>query len=252
MKLPQITGHSGCEGTARDSLASIDCAEALGADAVEVDVRCGTSGIVRISHDRLTNLAAEEKPTLEDVFRRLETTGLRLNCDIKEPFAIPEVLRMAGCFGFDRTRLILSGSVSAELMVLEPEIGEKSSVYLNIEEALKFLRMRDLQECGQEARFEELISRAQSFIPNVLTEAEADSLLRMIAPLNIWGINLPHRILTPELAKNFHKKGIRLSAWTVNEPDDLERCIALGVDNITTLAVKTAITHRQAYAHELN
>ena len=133
MKLPQITGHSGCEGTPRDSLASIDRAEALGADAVEVDVRCGIDGILRISHDRLANPDAGEKPTLAEVFQRLETTSLRLNCDIKEPFAIPETLKMARRFGFDRSRLILSGSVSAELLVLEPEVGEKASVYLNIE-----------------------------------------------------------------------------------------------------------------------
>ena len=45
MKMPQITGHSGCEGTPRDSMASIERAAALGADAVEVDVRRGSNGI---------------------------------------------------------------------------------------------------------------------------------------------------------------------------------------------------------------
>lgn len=247
MKLPQITGHSGCEGTPRDSMASIDRAEALNADAVEVDIRCGADGILRLSHDWLPESEYREKPTLEAVFRRLAQTNLRLNCDIKEPFAIPETLKLAQRFGFDRSRLILSGSVSAELLALEPVIGERASVYLNIEEAMKFLYMRELQRRGQEGCFAELMEHAQAFMPDMLADDGVEPLLRMIAPLPVWGLNLPHELLTPALALKFREKNIRLSVWTVNEPADLERCLALGADNITTLAVGAAAACRQAY-----
>ena len=39
MRIPMITAHSGCEGTARDSLDSVECAIRLGADVVEMDIR---------------------------------------------------------------------------------------------------------------------------------------------------------------------------------------------------------------------
>ena len=248
MKMPQITGHSGCEGTPRDSMASIERAAALGADAVEVDVRRGSDGILRISHDRLKEPDLQEKPTLEAVFQRVASTDLRINCDIKEPFAIPGTLELAGKFGFDRSRLILSGAVSPESLMLEPTLAEKASIYLNIEEVLEYLAAGKLTESGRGGQFPELLAAPQAMLPRLLTDDVLTPLLGMIASLPIWGLNLPHGILTEESARRFRQAGVRLSVWTVNEPEDLARCLALDVDNITTLAVQTALSCRSRTA----
>ena len=62
---PMITAHSGCEGTARDSMESVELALALGADAIEMDIRRAPDGLLYISHDRQTGSEIESKHTLE-------------------------------------------------------------------------------------------------------------------------------------------------------------------------------------------
>lgn len=43
---------------------------------------------------------------------------------------------------------------------------------------------------------------------------------------------IPHSITTKPYVKFFHKKGVRVDLWTVNQPKHIERAIDLGVDGI--------------------
>ncbi|MCI8443217.1 MAG: glycerophosphodiester phosphodiesterase [Provencibacterium sp.] len=248
LKLPLITAHSGCEHTPRDSMDSIDCAIALGADAIEMDIRRAEHGLLYISHDRQQGSAVNEKETLESVFRRIQHTALRFNCDIKEPSALYGTLEMAKRFHFGPDRLILTGSVSPEMLALEPEIMEQASVYLNIEQALKFLYMGKLSAEKNEAQFPELMNNANAFTLGMLKEQNCvASLIRLIKSLHVHALNMYHIVLTEDLAKAFQSQGIACSVWTVNEADDQERCLRLGVDNITTVAVRSALERREQY-----
>ena len=43
---------------------------------------------------------------------------------------------------------------------------------------------------------------------------------------------IPYAIVTKPYIKFFHKKGVRVDVWTVNDMDDIERALDLGVDSI--------------------
>jgi glycerophosphoryl diester phosphodiesterase len=43
-----------------------------------------------------------------------------------------------------------------------------------------------------------------------------------------------YKLVTPELVKKAHKRGIRVIPWTVNEPEDMQRLIEMGVDGLIT------------------
>ncbi len=43
---------------------------------------------------------------------------------------------------------------------------------------------------------------------------------------------IPYAIITKPYIKFFHKKGVRADVWTVNDVDDIERALDLGVDSI--------------------
>jgi glycerophosphoryl diester phosphodiesterase len=43
---------------------------------------------------------------------------------------------------------------------------------------------------------------------------------------------IPYAIITKPYIKFFHKKGVRADVWTVNDMDDIERALDLGVDSI--------------------
>ncbi|HLU25030.1 MAG TPA: glycerophosphodiester phosphodiesterase [Longimicrobiales bacterium] len=42
------------------------------------------------------------------------------------------------------------------------------------------------------------------------------------------------RVVTPKLIRDFHRHGIAVQVWTVNEPEDMERLLDWGVDGIVT------------------
>jgi len=248
MKFPLITAHSGCEQTLRDSMESVERAIALGADAVEMDIRRAADGTLYVSHDRRYGEAVREKATLETVVCRIQNTGLKINCDIKEPFAVCGTLDMAERFGLGPDKLILSGAVSPELLVMEPSITERTSVFLNIEEVLKFLYMGRLYAEQDEEHFALLMADAKPFVLEMLKEECCiAAMIRLMKVLNVHTLNMPHGILTAGLAKMLRAEGITCSVWTVNEETDLNRCLELGVSNITTLAVRTAMECRKAH-----
>ena len=47
-------------------------------------------------------------------------------------------------------------------------------------------------------------------------------------------LNAKFDVYTKEMIKAFHEKGIKLGAWTVDEPEDAERLIEYGIDYIYT------------------
>ena len=100
---PMITAHSGCEGTARDSMESVELALALGADAIEMDIRRAPDGLLYISHDRQTGSEIAKKHTLEAVFRRIADTPMKFNCDIKSLLPSPGCLKWEKGTAWGRT-----------------------------------------------------------------------------------------------------------------------------------------------------
>ena len=244
MGFPLITAHSGCEQTERDSMESVDRAVALGADAVEMDVR-QVDGVLVVSHNALTAAESRGKPSLEEVFLRLKGTGLRLNCDIKEPYALYAVLNMAARHGFGPQRLILTGSVSPEQIARAPFITKAAAVFLNVEELLKLLYIHRLRG-GEAARLPDLLCAPWPFLQGAAMDGEGmDSFLEMVKALGVSGINMPYKLLTPALAAALREEGIPFSLWTVNDPREMDRCIRLGAANITTLAVSAALERRR-------
>ena len=47
-------------------------------------------------------------------------------------------------------------------------------------------------------------------------------------------LDIHHRLLTPALSEACKREHIEINVWTVNTPEDAQRCIELGVDYITT------------------
>lgn len=248
MKKPLITAHSGCEQTLQDSMDSIERAIALGADVVEMDIRRAADGTVYISHDRQYGDAVREKVTLEDVFYRIQDTDLKINCDIKESFALCDTLDLAERFHFGSDRLILSGSVSPEQLAMEPAITECASVYLNTEEALKFLYMGRMCAEQDEEHFPQLMTNAKLFVMSMGEDEHwIASMLRLIKTLRVHTINMPYAALTTPMAQAFHAEGILCSVWTVDEVEHIDRCLEMGVHNITTRALQKALDRRRLY-----
>lgn len=244
MRMPYITAHSGCEGTPRDSLESIERAVQLGADIVEMDVRRGPDGVLRVSHNPLSGEKYEKKPPLEAVFLRLRDTELSLNCDMKEAAALYGALDMAASFGFDRERLILSGCTSPEQIARDPALTRRARLYVNVEEILKFLYFQRYQT-GFPAEFRALMADPWLALQSrPVPEAWLEEVVQFAKTFRVQGVNLPFRLLTDVFVEKMQKGAVPFSVWTVNEPEKIERCVRAGAENITTLEVRMALEER--------
>ena len=71
-------------------------------------------------------------------------------------------------------------------------------------------------------------------IKTVLLVENEDSLSKNLKTLGY----LPHTyspyypLVTPQMVKYLHKKGVKIVPWTVNEPTDMQKLIALNIDGL--------------------
>jgi glycerophosphoryl diester phosphodiesterase len=57
--------------------------------------------------------------------------------------------------------------------------------------------------------------------------------------LAVGCLQIPHRLVSKELLREAHKRGVMVHAWTVNDPAGIKRMLRLGVDGIVSDKIKT-------------
>lgn len=234
----RITAHSGCEGTDRDCLESIDRALDAGADAIEIDVRLSPSGELRVSHNELTEEEYKEKPLVKDAFARIQNTALMVNCDLKEQKALYPLLALAKEYGLNKDRLILTGCASPETLIRDPKLVEQAQVFLNFEEVVKYYYIARL---GTEAisQMEKFLDHSWDVIRAHQELLDADCiayLLGICKRLGAAGVNTNLQTVNPAFAAACQQADVPLSVWTVKIPEEQAKpMFDLNVWNITTI-----------------
>ncbi len=101
-----VTAHSGCEGTAPNSIEHIKSAIASGSEFIEIDVRKKDS-LLYLSHDLPEQ--PENCVKLAECFRLVAAAeNLYMNIDVKEYGLIPSILELSDAYRL-RSRIIFTG-----------------------------------------------------------------------------------------------------------------------------------------------
>lgn len=246
-----LTAHSGCEGTAMNSVSYIRAGIRACPDALEVDIRM-SDGLLVLDHGKeLRYLPQEEKEpegsrqeccygwatgevvpdrsfsradetnegiTLEECLRMLRDTKLCLNADLKEPHLEGAVLTLAEKESFDSGRIVFTGCLG-EAASLAARIGF-ARVYANPEEI--------------DAEFYHRLSA----LPTEEKRTYLEQLLRTIRGFGMRVINVNYRICDKALLEACRRNDLRLSLWTVDDPKEaehfLEPELRERIENITT------------------
>ncbi|WP_394551872.1 glycerophosphodiester phosphodiesterase family protein [Agromyces sp. MMS24-JH15] len=226
--VPRVLAHRGLATDApENTMPAFRAAVAAGARYLETDVHRSRDDVAIVSHDptlarvgsrpeRIGELTAAELaevdlggaglPTLAEVLAAFP--GIRCNVDVKEEAAVgPTVEAIRAADAVDRV-LLTSFSDS---------------------------RRR----------------RLARLLPGVATSVGSAGVVRAVvaAPLGARGIRwairgaralqVPERsgilrIVSPRLIAAAHAAGVEVHVWTVNDPDDMRRLLALGVDGLVT------------------
>jgi glycerophosphoryl diester phosphodiesterase len=241
MNRPTITAHSGCEGTIDGSMAAILRGIELGAELVEVDVRRAGGSELMLSHDAAADPAG--LVSLKAAFAEIKKhPGVGINCDLKEYGLAPDVMALAEACGLMDGQLSFSGSLTPRQLMDDKTIVRRARVYLNIEEALSEL----------------YVIRHPGAVPegtppwHVVGNYMGESLEPWVEPLietcretNAHALNLPPRPFIRPYMNHLGGAGVRLSTWTINEPDDMRELFRMPwLENLTTRRVALALSVR--------
>jgi len=212
-------GHRGAAGhEPENTLSSFRRAMELGADMVELDVHLCGSGELVVIHDetvdRTTDGSGEvAKLTLD------ELKGLDAGKGERIP-TLREVIDLA-----------------AERMGINIELkgpGTAKSALENIEAAVeKGWEITDFQVSSFSLEELSAIRELSGDVrTGVLYALDTGGIMGFTEGNRAYSLNPHHRIVTPDLVSEAHRRGLKVYAWTVNEPVDIARMKGLGVDGI--------------------
>ncbi|MCC7412875.1 MAG: glycerophosphoryl diester phosphodiesterase [Gammaproteobacteria bacterium] len=232
-----IIGHRGSAGThPENTLASVGAALAAGADWIEVDVYAA-AGELLVIHDDTLDRTTDGRGALTDksleALRALDAGGgeripllaevmdlidarAGLNIEIKNALALDPVLALVAA------RLASRPAWHGRVLL--------SSFMPDVTAAL-----------GARAR--------DGWLLGVLYLDDARDPVAIAAGVQAYSLHPPLRQVDATLVGAAHAAGLRVFAYTVNEPAAVERCLALGIDGIYTDHPGRAIAIRAAYAN---
>lgn len=196
-----VTAHTGCEGTADNSLEAIKKGYESGADIVEFDVHFNSEGEPVLAHD----YAADDSVKLKDAFMLVaECHGLRVNVDCKTVDNLKAIAETAEECGV-KDRIFYTGIEVKDVDVVRRDTPE-----------VKYYLNTDIDK-----------SRKND-------EHYIRSLVTLTRETGALGLNIHFSEASEKMIKIFHQEGLEVSLWTVNKELDMHKVLAMGCDNITT------------------
>lgn len=230
---PEIIGHGGAGGHAPgNSRAALEAGLRLGVHRVECDLRLTADGDLALVHDAAVSGVDGSVPV-----RASTSAGLRQR--LPGLLVIGEAVELvAGRVPFMLDLKEADAAPALITAIRRHGLAEASSVSCRSWPALRRLRaglpgMRLGLSVGDLA----------AATPTRPARAIARQGFRRTLPLWLPGalrsldateVMLSRRMLTPGLVRAVHRVGKRVNVWTLDDPDDLRRAIAAGVDGVIT------------------
>jgi glycerophosphoryl diester phosphodiesterase len=212
---PLVIGHRGAAAVAPENTrAALRAAVAGGADVVEFDISPGL--VLGHSPDELP----EEHISLEDAFEELKPHPVGLHLDVKLPGYETEVVDAVRRHGLDgRAYFSTAYAQSARrLAALAPDLGVAIGYPRDRYGVSKAPWRAGAKRAGAATLRQAMPIR----VPILLRQARATVL------------SLHHTLCSRASVAASHRAGAPVLAWTVNDPADVRRVLAAGVDGIVS------------------
>jgi glycerophosphoryl diester phosphodiesterase len=212
-------GHRGAAALApENTLESFEVALAHGVDAIEFDVVDPRTGPLVVAHSR--NEVGPNPPTLEEAVGYLAARDVWLHVDLKLSTRLDEVaaaLRAHDVLG----RSVVSSFHRPSLAALAAHAPELPRGFTYPEDRYGVSRRPALAPAiriGSAALRRAVVAR----VPGMLRRAGAQALM------------LQHAVVSRAAIERAHAAGAAVWAWTVDDPAEVARLDAAGVDAVIT------------------
>ncbi len=223
-------GASGHGHAPENTLAAFQAAIDIGVDGVECDVHCTEDGQVVVVHDHTLERTTDskgaiEKLTLEEVKKADAGSWFDPQFAGERVPTLGEVLKLT------------KGKV-----VTLVEIKEKGAADKVIEEIEKARSTTEVVLISFHASALEDAQRINPRIPRAFLAGGRKPIKRRSAILDLvqeaaehgGALDLGSKLVTPQLVREAHLRGVGVWVWTVDDEAEMEKLAAMGVDAITT------------------
>jgi glycerophosphoryl diester phosphodiesterase len=184
-------------------LDSVQAAIDNGAEIIELDIRQRLDRTIVMSHDiAVTN---NDGTPLADALELLKGTDIMINLDIKE------------------TRVL----DALYALLVEYNLVEQS--FLTGIETINVKAVKESDCANMDYYLNYMPSRTKVFFDEYRTK-----LIELLEESGAVGINCNYKYASSQLSTLLHKKGYKLSVWTVDSERTAKKALAIKPDNITT------------------
>lgn len=234
---PRVLAHRGLAVDApENTLLAFAKALAVGVTHIETDVHASADGVAVIAHDETLERVAARKVRVD----HLTMAELR-RIDLGEGQGFCSLAEALDAFPDARFNVDLKSAASVQPAV--DAIREHRAVD------------RVLIASFSDARRRAAVTQ----LPGVTTSLSSRDTMRVVLAnrarlsaterrllSSVHAVQVPERhkgvrVLTPRLIAAAHGSGVEVHVWTINEPDDMHRLLALGVDGLVTDRADLAI-----------
>ena len=196
-----LTAHTGCEGTADNSLEAIQKGFDCGANTVEFDVNFTPDGVPVLAHDT----AADSTVSLAEAFELIAgLPGLTVNVDCKTTENLKAISDLAEQYGV-KDRIFYTGIEEKDVDAVKMS-APAVDYYLNMS-----------------------VEK-----PSEHTEEYLQTLVDKVKECGAIGINFNKKSASKELVDYFHANGLLVSIFTVDDKVEMYDILSYAPDNITT------------------
>jgi glycerophosphoryl diester phosphodiesterase len=239
--IPRVFGHRGAAGIApENTIPSFALGLALGADVLELDVHASRDGVIVVMHDatleRTTNGAGPLREQSWSALERLDA-GYHFSRDGRDFPYRGQGVRMPTL-----EELLLAfphAACNIEIKQAEPSITEDVVRLIHRLHAER----RVLLAAEHDALMTE-IRRHAGTIPTSFAAGEVAAFMSRVRESGFanydppgCALQIPPRVgpielVTADSVAAAHRCGLEIHVWTINQRDDMEQLLALGVDGI--------------------
>lgn len=198
-----VTAHSGAYDTEMNTIQSVQAAVDNNADIVELDIRQRPDGTVVMNHDFV--VTNNDGNPIEEAFVILQNADIKINLDIKETKSLDNLYNLLVKYNLVE-RSFLTGIEMINVKAVKESACADMDYYLNY-----------------------MPSRARVFF-----DEYRQKLIDLLEETGAVGINCNHKYASSQLSSLLHKKGYKLSVWTVDKERTAKKMLAIKPDNITT------------------
>ena len=227
MRLPLVTSHAACKGHApENTLAGIERAIALGADAIEIDVHCTSDRVPVLIHDEMVDRTTDGAGSIHEM-----TLAVAQSLDAGARQFVPrfqgeKIPTLAAVIELTRGKVLL------QIEIKQPDIEEEVARIVRDAGAIA--------DCETHSFYHRVVKRMREVEPRMAAALLSDGrrvvdwadFFGFVLSLGAQGVSMYHAFATPEVVRQGQRRSLTFMTWTVDDEADMDKMTAAGVDSI--------------------